>query len=116
MHINIEIKAVCRDHKQAREILLANGARFVGLDQQEDTYFNVPYGRLKLRLGNIENNLIFYQRSNQAGPKQSDFKLVKVQDPEALKETLTIAMGVLKIVKKSREIYFIDNVSFILTS
>ena len=29
-----------------------------------------------------------------------------------MKETLTIAMGVLKIVKKSREIYFIDNVKF----
>ncbi|MEO5648092.1 MAG: class IV adenylate cyclase [Chitinophagaceae bacterium] len=112
MKINIEIKAICRNTEQVRGILLSKGARFIGTDKQEDTYFNVNEGRLKLRVGNIENNLIFYKRTNQAGPKQSDFKLVKVEDAAGLKEILTAAFGVLKVVYKSREIYFIENVKF----
>ena len=34
--------------------LLPLKANFAGEDHQTDTYFNVPYGRLKLREGNIE--------------------------------------------------------------
>jgi predicted adenylyl cyclase CyaB len=67
---------------------------------------------LKLREGNIENNLIFYERSNQAGPKDSHFHLVKINDAEGLKEVLTKSMGIKVIVKKRREIYYIDNVKF----
>ena len=110
--LNIEIKATCPDPDRIRQWLLAHGARFVGVDGQTDTYFNVPNGRLKLREGNIENNLIFYTRTNQDGPKQSDFLLVKVADAAGLKESLTRANGIRTIVHKSREIYFIDNVKF----
>lgn len=110
--LNIEIKARCADPAKIREYLLANGARFAGTDHQTDTYFNVRTGRLKLREGNIENNLIFYQRDNQQGPKQSSFRLVKVPDAAALKETLQLACGIKVIVKKERGIYYIGNVKF----
>ena len=63
-------------------------------------------GRLKLRQGNIENNLIYYERENQAGPKQSDFSLLEIEDPEALKAMLTAAIGIKIVVKKQREILF----------
>ena len=66
--LNVEIKAKCRDSNRVRNYLLNNGAAYKGTDEQTDTYFNVPNGRLKLREGNIENNLIFYDRGNQAGP------------------------------------------------
>ena len=82
------------------------------MDEQTDTYFNVPNGRLKLREGNIENNLIFYERSNQAGPKNSHFHLVKIEDAKGLKEVLAKSMGVKVVVKKKREIYYINNVKF----
>jgi predicted adenylyl cyclase CyaB len=72
----------------------------------------VPHGRLKLREGNIENNLIYYERKNQAGPKQSDFNLIPVENPVALKDILSSALGIKVIVKKKREIYYIDNVKF----
>lgn len=93
-------------------ILQSENARPVGIDFQRDTYFIVPMGRLKLREGNIENNLIFYQRTNMAGPKQSDFSLSPVKDPASLKEVLTESLGIKVVVAKQREIFYIDNVKF----
>lgn len=111
-HLNIEIKARTDDAGQTRQWLQAHHAVFKGLDEQTDTYFNVPNGRLKLREGNIENNLIFYERPDKAGPKSSHFQLVKIEDAKGLKETLTQSLGIKVVVKKSREIYYIDNVKF----
>src|ERR1043166_5398724 len=111
-HLNIEIKARTESAAQTRHWLQAHHAVFKGLDQQTDTYFNVPNGRLKLREGNIENNLIFYERPDQAGPKSSQFQLVKIEDARGLKETLIRSLGIKVVVKKSREIYYIDNVKF----
>ncbi len=111
-HINIEIKARCDDPGRVRETLLANNARFKGLDHQIDTYFRCTNGRLKLRQGNIENNLIHYHRDNTVGPKQSDVTLFKTSPESNLLELLAAAIGVLVVVDKKREIYFIDNVKF----
>lgn len=110
--VNVEIKAKTQKAAQIREILLQKGADFRGTDHQTDTYFNSPKGRLKLRQGNIENTLIYYERENQSGPKQSDFNLVQVTEGDPLKELLTKSLGIKVIVKKQREIYFIDNVKF----
>ena len=110
--INIEIKARTTHTAEIRALLLEEGAEFKGTDHQTDTYFNSPRGRLKLRQGNIENNLIYYERENAAGPKSSHFDLVPVADGEALKKLLTQSMGVKVVVQKEREIYFIENVKF----
>jgi len=110
--LNVEMKARCGNPQNIREFLIGNKAEYKGLDEQCDTYFNVPNGRLKLREGNIENNLIFYQRNNQAGPKKSHFKLVQVEDATGLKAALTESIGVKVVVKKKREIYYIGNVKF----
>jgi len=110
MHLNVEIKARCRHPEKIREILEGRQARFVGLDQQVDTYFHVPHGRLKLREGNIENALIHYQRSDQAGPKNSEVQLYR-PGPN-LKSILSAALGVKVVVDKRRQIYFIENVKF----
>ncbi len=139
-HIIIEIKARCDEPVRVREILKANGAQFKGVDHQIDTYFRCATGRLKLRQGDIENNLIHYHRPNTAGPKQSDVTLLEtvpepklsdvallITSPESkqslvtlsknapesnLRELLSAALGVLVVVDKQREIYFIDNVKF----
>lgn len=111
-YLNVEIKARCANPDRIREYLLGQGAEIRGTDHQTDTYFNVPAGRLKLREGNIENNLIFYQRPDQAGPKQSAFQLVKVPDAAGLKKALASANGIKVIVEKIREIFFIKNVKF----
>ncbi len=110
--LNVEIKAKCSDCSLIRDYLLKNNAVYKGTDKQTDTYFNVLNGRLKLREGNIENNLIYYERTNQAGPKDSHFLLVKVEDAAGLKNTLTKAIGIKVVVEKKREIYYISNVKF----
>jgi adenylate cyclase class 2 len=111
-HLNVEIKARCSDPSFIRDYLLKHNARFVGTDEQTDTYFNTPSGRLKLRQGNIENNLIYYERADQSGPKNSNFHLVKIEDGAAIKEVLTRSLGIRIVVKKRREIYYITNVKF----
>lgn len=112
MHLNIEIKARCEKQEKIRQILLDRKADFRGTDHQIDTYFEAPKGRLKLRQGSIENNLIHYERADQTGPKASEVHLYACGDSEALKATLTAALEVKVAVDKQREIYFIDNVKF----
>ena len=107
-----EIKAKCVDPSKIREILKAKNALFRGKDLQIDTYFKVSSGRLKLREGRIENNLIYYVREDNKGPKQSNVILYKTEPDSSLKGLLTNALGVLVVVKKEREIYFVDNVKF----
>jgi len=109
---NVEIKARHDKHKKMRSYLQSNNARFEGIDNQTDTYFNCPNGRLKLREGNIENNLIFYRRDDTVRPKESDIQLHPVQQSKTLKKVLTESYGVDIVVKKQREIYFIENVKF----
>ena len=110
--LNIEIKARCEDPARIRNILQRHDADFKGVDHQVDTYFDVPDGRLKLRNGTIEQNLIFYRRPNTKGPKASEIHLVPVEHPEDLLSLLQSAIGVDVVVDKEREIYFIDNVKF----
>jgi predicted adenylyl cyclase CyaB len=111
-HINIEIKARTTDQENIREILKSSGADFKGIDHQIDTYFKVASGRLKLREGNIEKHLIYYERENTGGPKKSSVMLYKNNPDSNLKEILIASLGVLTVVDKQREIYFIGNVKF----
>jgi adenylate cyclase, class 2 len=112
MPLNIEIKAYCHQPDRVRQYLLEQGVDFKGLDVQTDTYFEVPHGRLKLRQGNIENNLIAYQRDNLQGPKSSSFQLAPVTDSAALLQVLQHTLGIKVVVKKQREIYCLSNVKF----
>jgi len=110
--LSLEIKARCSDPARIRKILLTRGASFKGLDRQIDTYFRVPSGRLKLREGNIENALIYYKRSDQKNSKKCDSTLFPCAKKTSLKKVLTGALGVLAVVNKKREIYFIQNAKF----
>lgn len=107
--VNIEIKARCSNSDRIRKILKSRNARFAGLDHQIDTYFKVGAGkRLKLRQGNIENSLIFYDRPDVPGPKKSDIILIN-DPPSTLKDLLAKALGILIVVDKEREIYFVED-------
>jgi predicted adenylyl cyclase CyaB len=111
-YLNVEIKAKCDEPSSIRTYLETHKGEFRGTDHQTDTYFHVANGRLKLREGAIENNLIYYERKNVAGAKGSNFQLVKIQDTKALKDVLSRSLGIKVIVEKKREIYFIENVKF----
>jgi len=111
-HQNVEIKARCPDPEKVRRFLKQRGADFRGTDHQTDTYFRVPRGRLKLREGDIENHLIFYARADEPGPKKAEVILYEPSPQSSLKEILTQSLGILTVVEKRREIYFLGNVKF----
>ena len=116
MPVNIEFKAHCAHPEYVRNLLQKMGATFAGTDEQIDTYFNVSTGRLKLRRGNIENNLIYYERSDANRPRRSDVRLVRVTEPSILLGVLSHALGVHCVVAKRREIYFHDETKIHLDS
>jgi adenylate cyclase, class 2 len=109
---NFEFKARAKDLKKLEQKLLKLNPVFKGEDHQTDTYFNVPKGRLKLREGNIENALIYYERPDIAAAKASDILLYKHMPETSLKEILIKSNGIKAVVDKKRRIYFIENVKF----
>jgi len=109
---NVEIKARCNNPDRIRQLLEEHEADYKGTDHQTDTYFEVPEGRLKLRQGTIEQNLIYYRRPDSASPKASSINLVPAEHPNELHQLLINALPTLVVVEKKREIYFINNVKF----
>jgi predicted adenylyl cyclase CyaB len=100
---NVEIKARVRDLDDfaARLKALKPGSSKVIV--QEDVFFDVPEGRLKLRiLGPRSGELIQYLRLDRSGPKASDYLLVRTKEPGRLREVLAAALGVRGVVKKVR--------------
>ena len=106
MSLNFEFKARCPEPDRVRDVLRRMNAEPAGIDQQTDTYFNVSSGRLKLRAGNVEQNLIYYNRGDSASPKRSDVWLAPCPEPGPLLDVLSNALGVRVVVEKRREIYF----------
>jgi adenylate cyclase class 2 len=109
---NVEFKAKVDNLEKLEAKLLALNPVFKGTDHQIDTYFNVAKGRLKLREGNIENALINYNREDTAAAKESAIVLYRHEPNKALKDILTLQLGVKVVVDKTRKIYFINNVKF----
>lgn len=109
---NFEFKARVEELESYENKLLALNPDFRGTDRQTDTYFRVPKGRLKLREGNIENSLIYYEREDVSEARKSDIILYRHEPNESLKKILTLQLGVKVVVEKIRKIYFINNVKF----
>ena len=73
---------------------------------QDDTFFACASGRLKLRaFSPTRRQLIFYQRRDQAGPKESFFLISPTASPDTLREALTLAYGQASRVRKQRTLY-----------
>jgi adenylate cyclase len=73
---------------------------------QDDTFFSCPYGRLKLRTFNADKGeLIFYQRPNETGPKESTYCIVETSSPDLLRDLLTSAYGQIGLVRKTRMLF-----------
>ncbi len=109
---NFEFKARVDEIDTLEKKLLTLGPQYIGQDHQKDTYFNVPFGRLKLREGTIENCLINYDREDKPGSKESRVILYEHPRSENLKKILAHQLGVKVVVEKKRKIYFIGNVKF----
>jgi len=107
MPSNIEIKTRVKDPFQFRQVAekLSNHQETI---QQEDTFFASPRGRLKLRcfLDGI-GELIYYERADETGPKQSQYWISRTQDPQSLRITLSNALGTVGVVRKTRQVFFV---------
>jgi predicted adenylyl cyclase CyaB len=109
MPSNIEIKARVRDLNEIRRRAEQLSNTPVEVIPQEDTFFNVSRGRLKLRVLSEDNGqLIYYTRPDRKGPKRSDYQLSLTSDPENLKRVLELAYGIRGIVRKTRYLYLVD--------
>jgi len=108
MPANIEIKAYVRDFAKIKSRAEKLSDTPVEVIPQEDTFFNVQHGRLKLRfLAPDQAQLIFYTRPDQEGPKRSDYHIAHTSDPENLKRVLELAYGIRGMVKKTRYLYLV---------
>lgn len=106
MATNIEIKARVADFAALRARAASLSDQPVAVISQEDTFFNTPNGRLKLRVQEPDRGvLIYYDRPDQDGPKRSDYHLAETRDPTSLKVTLSLALGVRGVVRKTRYLY-----------
>jgi len=105
---NVEIKARVRDldHFSACLKTLKPGRAKVLV--QEDVFFVVPHGRLKLRiLGPRSGELIHYDRPDKPGPKESNYEIVRTHEPGKLRDLLASSLGIRGVVKKVRMITLI---------
>ena len=108
---NLEIKARCADLDAVRERALEVATSRLGIDRQTDTYFVTKRGRLKLRESSLSGGqLIPYLRPDQRGPKNSDYAVISVEEPERIKALLSEILGVHRVVRKVREIWLHENV------
>src|SRR5262245_21688315 len=104
---NVEVKVRIDDLEGICSGALAMGAEDRGLLRQVDTYFETRGSgtRLKLREhhpGRAE--LIAYRRPDVPGLRTSDFHLVPIEDPAALREALIHALGVVRRIAKTRRL------------
>jgi len=90
------------------ELTATEAGRF----EQLDTYFHCHHGRLKLRetAGAASAELIWYDRSNDAKVRPSDYRLASIANPAELKAALTDALGVRGEVRKRRQLLLWHNV------
>jgi adenylate cyclase, class 2 len=110
MPFNIEVKVKFANLEAVEKTLLDNSAQFMGTDFQTDKYYKIANGRLKIRRGNIENQLIFYRRNESADLKQSEIVLLPIDDK--LEFVLDNSLETAVVVKKARKIFFINNAKF----
>jgi len=109
MKRNVEIKARVDDLAAVRERARALAAAGPVILDQVDTFFPCARGRLKLRelANSAEAELIYYERPDESGPKESRYGIYRTTDPDSLRATLSAALGVRGVVRKRRTLYLI---------
>jgi predicted adenylyl cyclase CyaB len=106
MATNVEFKARVQNPTEIRELVEGLSDRPCEVIRQEDTFFYVSKGRLKLRvLAPDYGQLIHYERENSLGPKRSNYVISTTSDPDSLKVVLQACLGIRGTVRKQRLLY-----------
>ncbi len=106
---NVEIKARVRDlaglYVRAQKIATDGPIELA----QDDTFFNCPNGRLKLRMfSDSRGELIYYKRPDSREPKESQYLITSTSSPLELRETLAKALGECGRVRKKRTVFHVS--------
>ena len=109
MPANIEIKARVGNPARINALAGALARTPSQLMVQEDTFFVVPRGRLKLRkLSSTSAELIYYEREDGPGPKESRYSIFLTSEPDSLKAVLGMSLEVRGVVRKTRTLYLVE--------
>ena len=110
---NIEIKARISSVEALLPLACQLAGRKAERIQQDDTFFIVPHGRLKLReFADGSAELIHYHRADTEQAKASDYVRVPVPDAAALREALQRGCGLLGRVRKQRWLLIVESQGF----
>jgi predicted adenylyl cyclase CyaB len=107
---NLEAKFHLDNIDSARCSAIAIGFAARATIRQRDTFFRVSNGKLKLREESDRAALIHYRRAPAGALELSDYTIVPVADPAAMRAIFADALGVLAEVRKSRELLTRRNV------
>jgi predicted adenylyl cyclase CyaB len=103
---NIELKARAADPRRQREAASALSEAAPGVIRQEDYFFRLERGRLKLRILDAgRGELIYYEREDRSDPKPSEYLIAAAEDPHPLRRVLERALGLRGRVTKTRTLY-----------
>ena len=114
---NIEIKARIGSVEALLPMARAVAGGTPEVIHQDDTFFRVPHGRLKLReFADGSAELIHYHRPDSldanASATASDYVRVPVPDAAALREALARGCGLLGRVRKERVLLLVNDGGF----
>jgi adenylate cyclase class IV len=108
---NIELKAADPDPRRSLEACLTLGAEDRGEIRQRDTYVAVPNGGLKLREEQPGRpHLIQFQRPSEPRQRESQYRIIQVEDGATLRAALTAAIGATVVVTKTRRLLLLHQV------
>lgn len=105
---NIEIKARLANREETESLVRMHADEGPIRIDQEDVFFRVPQGRLKLRrFSDGTGELIQYHRPDGKQARLSTYFRTPTADPDGLQNALERALGVLGVVKKVRQLYLV---------
>jgi len=104
------IKAKISSGGELENKLIQFNSRFLGVDMQTDTYFEVSHGKLKLREGTIENLITHYERTHDGGAEKTNVYRYDLNPTVEEIEKLKRTHQQIGVIKKERKIYFVDHI------
>ena len=110
MYKDYTIKAKISSSDALENKLIQLNSRFLGVDQQTDTYFEVNRGKLKLREGTIENLITHYERTHHGNAEKTNVYRYDVNPTQVEIEKLKSNHRQIGIIKKERKIYFVNHI------
>lgn len=98
-------KTIITDVPSIQKLLEDHGYRYIGLDHQVDTYYEVEKGKLKWRNGTIEKLITHYERFDHEGVEETMVYRYDVNPTQDDINDLVRSHKQIGIIEKDRHIY-----------